>query len=220
MKRGPVFLPKKVISQEIKSVEIKVNPIDEVKIYEVYQKPDGGKLNLSNLKSCLTLGYLEKLQISTVVNACSIIQKCKPVEQGGTYIRVPGVNYYFYEFNDPPDLKCYKQAVCEILPIIDQELSSGKNVLVHCQAGLSRSVGIVASYLTVYSKYFLDGYSFNQHNYSEILPKAMNYLTEIKKIEPKISIIKFVQELEDFITSLDKEMDGKSRHHEFCIRNI
>ncbi len=63
--RPSLSLPQGHIARPLPEVK-PVNPIDEEKIYMIYQKPQGGKLYLSNLKSALSGGLLARHQISTV----------------------------------------------------------------------------------------------------------------------------------------------------------
>ncbi|KAF9034344.1 protein-tyrosine phosphatase-like protein [Panaeolus papilionaceus] len=57
-----------------------------------------------------------------------------------------GFNCYQIKIDDSPneDLRPHLEAVCNH---IDRALKSGKNVLVHCQQGVSRSTSIVIAYL-------------------------------------------------------------------------
>lgn len=94
-----------------------------------------GDLYLGDADAAATWLVLEKLKITAVVNA----------SQGPDHF--PGLLQYFsVDLADSPEedlLSC----VDEVVLFIEEALSNGQNVLVHCHMGVSRSASLVVAFL-------------------------------------------------------------------------
>jgi len=219
-KRPPLLLPLSCFHRS--SSKIYKSQTQFCELYKVYGHPAGGILYLSDLSASQNSVLLEQHQIKTVINSCAILE----TYANYGYNEVPNIEYHKYYFEDPPDPTLYHKAICEALPMINKKLSEGQNVLVHCYAGLSRSVGIVAAYLTVYAYNFLcswrqqdfgnelqnDNSPDTKHNNSPslseehlsspgYLPIVFKYLETVKEIDPKLTVIMFIQDLEQSLSS-------------------
>lgn len=101
---------------------------------------------LGNEGAALSNEILQQHNISVIVNATKHI----PCELNLIYYRVP--------VNDPgptrdlmsEDHKIMLEHIPEVLSFIDYHLSKKRNILVHCHAGMQRSVSIVFLYLYLY----------------------------------------------------------------------
>lgn len=61
---------------------------------------------------------------------------------------LPGVEYHRFDFRDTAeDTPLFLALLPEALSLMDEQISRGRNVLIHCSAGKSRSVSIVLQYL-------------------------------------------------------------------------
>lgn len=103
---------------------------------------------LGNMGSSQDRRFLTKNNITVIVNA----SKHLPNKFKGD------IKYYRLAVNDPqvpkslsdPDVFKMSAELPEIVKFIHKQRSEGKNVLVHCHAGIQRSSTIVAAYLMKY----------------------------------------------------------------------
>lgn len=86
-----------------------------------------------------TAGFLEQNGITFVLNMAREI-KYDPCH--------PDVNFYKVGIEDGALTKC--DVYPKVAELIDEQIKSGKKVLIHCAAGISRSVTAVISYKMLY----------------------------------------------------------------------
>lgn len=96
-------------------------------------------LFLGNYAASQSSGFMEKNNIRAVVN-CSKDIPCKFMDI--TYLRIP-IDDPGYGFAFTNDHKVFLECVADAYRFISTHLESGKNVLVHCHAGMQRSASVV-----------------------------------------------------------------------------
>jgi len=139
------------------SLAIRERPaIPRGRLYEIFKHPSGGILFLSDVESAKSEELLRRHRIQAVVNACSILTEC----QSPTYPAFDFITYLNVELEDNADANL-TPAICRTQEFINTNLLSGRNVLVHCQAGISRSVSLIMAYLILH-----------QYGWLEALPNA------------------------------------------------
>ena len=81
-----------------------------------------------------------------------------------------------------------------IVPIIHEELSKGKSVLVHCIWGKSRSCSFVAAYLIKYKHFTTDqALDFIKQKRCQICPNA-NYVRQLRQYEGEMRLEREIEE--------------------------
>ena len=91
-------------------------------------------------QDCSLISVLQTYDISNVVSL-----GVEPLEKH------PNCNYFFNEFYDLPETDI--QAIFQkVYPLISKCLKNKSNILVHCNAGVSRAPTIVIAYLIVHCK--------------------------------------------------------------------
>ena len=96
-------------------------------------------LFLGNYAASQSSGFMEKNKICAVVN-CSKDIPCKFKDI--TYLRIP-IDDPGYGFAFTNDHKVFLESVADAHRFISSHINSGKNVLVHCHAGMQRSASVV-----------------------------------------------------------------------------
>jgi dual specificity phosphatase 12 len=96
-------------------------------------------LYLGGLMAANNYSLLTQNGIRSIVQALS---KNTPVTKH------PGFNYHVLELDDAPSANI-AQFIPEAIKFIDRELMSGKTVLIHCAAGISRSSSVAVAYFMV-----------------------------------------------------------------------
>lgn len=96
-------------------------------------------LFLGGLMAANNYSLLTQNGITSIVQALS---KNTPMT------RHQGIKYHTIDVDDMPNANIV-QYVPEAIKFIDRELMSGKTVLVHCAAGISRSTSLVVAYFMV-----------------------------------------------------------------------
>jgi protein tyrosine phosphatase len=96
-------------------------------------------LFLGNYAASQSSKFIEKNKIRAVVN-CSKDIPCKFMDI--TYLRIP-IDDPGYGFAFTNDHKVFLESVVDAYRFISTHLESGKNVLVHCHAGMQRSASVV-----------------------------------------------------------------------------
>jgi hypothetical protein len=95
-----------------------------------------------------------------------------------------GVEYINFEVHDQPGETAIRDAIDRGYPIVNQWLDSNKLVLIHCSAGLSRSVTFVVAYLMKkYQISLKDAVEFVQGRRGRKLQINPTFWMELSKIE-------------------------------------
>lgn len=106
---------------------------------------NGTILYLSSIESMYNFRkVIPKYEIKTVI---SIMSEPPPVNLNITL----GINHYYFELDDTINSNIM-QYFTEVNNMITNSVINGENILVHCMAGISRSVTLVLSYLLNYEK--------------------------------------------------------------------
>jgi predicted protein tyrosine phosphatase len=101
----------------------------------------------------LFLGGLSASSNLSLLNQHGITSLVSALSSGSHFGRHSGITYHTIDIDDMPSANI-KQYIPEALKFIDKELRSGKKVLIHCAAGISRSSSIAVAYFM--AKYNLD----------------------------------------------------------------
>lgn len=153
-------------------------------IYEYYNKPPFDKLaTINNIyKDIIYISSIfgtkpELLEENDIKNVISI--GCYPP------IYHKNINYYYYDFEDNESQinDFFQSILMDIHPFINECIEKNEKVLIHCNAGKSRSVSVVILWFMIYQKM----------NYNQ----AFNYVLEKRNvIEPNKHFVKFLQSYE------------------------
>jgi protein-tyrosine phosphatase len=106
---------------------------------------------------------LENLYIGTMTSPYSkfavVIQVCdeEQVLEKINYFKNLGGEYYNFPIDEENE-RTYLTYIEKIIELIDKSRKAGKKVLVHCYAGLNRSVCVCAEYVTRFGYFTLRGY--------------------------------------------------------------
>ncbi|XP_057320255.1 dual specificity protein phosphatase 19 [Microplitis mediator] len=96
-------------------------------------------------------------------------------------VKFPDINYYYVDILDLPEFDLFK-VLNECIKIIHENIS--ENILVHCNAGVSRSPTIVLGYLMACKKLsYTQAYDFVK-NIRYIRPND-GFVNKLKNIKPK-----------------------------------
>jgi len=137
----------------VRRADVREGGLVEERLYQVFTHPrTGARIFLSNLRSSQNEGLLRTHNIRAVVNACVVYELCNLP----AYRRLDGIEYLMLGIDDTPDSDLTR-AICLSQGFIDRHLLNGHNVLVHCQAGQSRSVSLIIAYLILHHERFLAG---------------------------------------------------------------
>ena len=136
------------------------------------------RLYLGNMNSANNFGLLRRLRISHILTICPT----RPNHE-------PGLKYLHVSIQDTPSARISQQFT-RCIRFIAEALASGGVLLVHCQAGISRSATIIIAYLM----------KTKQMSY----PEAVGCVYKSRPIiKPNIG---FVQQLQDFSMSLQRRV--------------
>lgn len=145
-------------NQEEKLSLVKLNNKNNIYISDFNTSKKIYDLNNNNIKYVLYIGNQKKKQ-----------------KVYDNYIK-NNINYSFFELDDDENAKL-TDILDETYNLINDNLKNG-NVLVHCQAGMSRSVSLVLYYL------------MKSNEYDDII-KGMEYIKECRIIaDPNIGFLK------------------------------
>ena len=130
-------------------------------------------LYLGNMRDASDVASLSRLNIRYVLNVTA-----KPP----SYLLPPGFNYKHLEAADN-GLQNLRQFFEEAFNFIDEAKKAGAGVLVHCQAGISRSPTIAVAYLMKnYPMAMADAYKFVKTKRSIISPN-LNFMGQLWEFE-------------------------------------
>ncbi len=100
-------------------------------------------LYLGNIYAANDIDFLEKNQISSVINCSNEIEFHE-------YFNDKHIFRLFVNDNkDPENIKNFQENIFDALKFIDNEINKKRVVLVHCYFGLMRSATVIAAYLIV-----------------------------------------------------------------------
>lgn len=151
------FLPVQVQSEPA-SVTV---PPPTYEIYSIYPGTNRGKQNgaifLSDYIAAANIPTLLRNQIKRVVNLCYGLRECQ-------YVQSPDIKYLTIDLSDTIAVADTEMpsVICQTYPFIQEGLQLGENVLVHCQAGISRSVTIIMAYLILSESEWIDNLPINE----------------------------------------------------------
>lgn len=106
---------------------------------------------------------------------------------GGDY-REPGVKYLVLPTVDSPDYDIQRDAIAA-MRFVRQGLARGEKILIHCQAGVSRSATIVLLYLMLYRHYPLnEAMALLRHARPIVNPNRgfMNFLMRVDRLNQSV----------------------------------
>lgn len=126
-------------------------------------------LYLSNFQPATNFDFLKTLGITHIVNASSIENM------------FPGdLKYYRLKIDDLPSENISKYFE-EINAFISNAINSGGKVLVHCDAGISRSPTLVISYLASINGSLNKSFEYVKKKRSIIQPN-MGFISQLKSV--------------------------------------
>ena len=126
----------------------------------------GGKLYLGSINSLL---YVPKLNVDLVISLCDVSSITPALQRV-----LSQVQHVKYDIDDSTDAESAARMIYILqvtAPMIYKALSSGRNVLVHCYAGVSRSASVVINFVCqLYHIGFRDGFQLVSRNRSIVNP--------------------------------------------------
>jgi len=133
-------------------------------------------LYITNYQSALNVQNIQFNNIHTIIN-CT--KKNDRVNLNVNYLQVP--------IDDPPsfeDIQFVNNNFMKITRYIDNSISSGKNVLVHCVMGSQRSATIIALYLmTKYGMGYNDAIGYIKSKRPICFFGKVNYLESLVYVD-------------------------------------
>lgn len=126
-------------------------------------------------QDCTAVNVIEKYQIKHVLSLGINVD-----------IDSIGINHNYHKFVECLDLSetDIKQTLTECLPFVHNGVELNENVLVHCNAGVSRASMVAIAYLMHYKRMeFGDAYNLVKEKRSAIQPNA-GFRDQLKKCEP------------------------------------
>ncbi len=178
----------------------------------IYKHPSDGVLWLGTLSSANDIEYLEYIGCKHIISVIDAGVPTMPPEYGHLYIPVKD--------NDKYKLEPYFDLTSEF---IEKNISSGKNVLVHCSSGVSRSSTIVIAYLMNKLKITLrDAYRYVYERRNIILP-GIGFFRELMALDLKLYASNSMGLKEYYAYSVQKsvkEMYQKDVSYEDCFSEI
>merc|ERR1712176_288293 len=108
----------------------------------VWQLPIGATLWVGSMYAALEVGTADNTAVVTVAHR-------EIIDELQQHCQKYGVEHLCREVDDVPEADIL-QAARPAVPWIAERLDAGKNVLVHCRAGVSRSVTTCIAYLIVH----------------------------------------------------------------------
>lgn len=99
------------------------------------------RLHIGSQDAAADWNLLQSLAVTHVVNAAASTVPNFYEDRGLTYLAL--------EMLDLPDFTLTRATIDTVCDFIDEALSSGGSVLVHCNAGISRSCALVLAFLIV-----------------------------------------------------------------------
>lgn len=144
----PLSMLPRTAGPSVESPEpVSVNPLDEKKLYLIFTDPTtNAQLFLSNAVSAQDEELLRSNNIKAIVNACKPRCNDPPLQN---------IAYLPLVLSDSSD-QSLVNAICESHGFINNNLRDGHNVLVHCEAGISRSSSLVIAYLILHHHQLLE----------------------------------------------------------------
>ncbi|XP_071525971.1 dual specificity protein phosphatase 3 isoform X2 [Panulirus ornatus] len=139
----------------VTTIETRVRPIPEIRRH-ISRFTDGAdmdevypKLFLGDCDAAMNEQYLLRHGITHIVNAADNSCGPAPVKTGPNFYKDPSVRYLGLDLIDLPfiNISTHFERASKF---INEALSSGDKVLVHCRQGRSRSATIVAAYLMMH----------------------------------------------------------------------
>ena len=138
-----------------------------------------GALYLGDLTAAQDIEYLKENKISCVLTVADIKALSLPKSIVSSYLRIPADDSVSFKLNAYYD-QCFK--------FIQENRSRGKNVLVHCMAGISRSAAIVMGYLMATENMNLESaYKFVRKKRTLAFPN-MGFVKQLKDYEKQLKL--------------------------------
>jgi protein tyrosine phosphatase len=133
-------------------------------------------LFLGNLEDASDINLLNKYDIKYIINISGFENKFPK-----KFV------YYKININDSPNENIFRY-FRETGEFINNAVSTGKNILVHCHAGISRSASIIIAYLISWTNRSFDqSYSLVKSRRPIINPNP-GFINQLKKLEKDIKI--------------------------------
>jgi dual specificity MAP kinase phosphatase len=132
-------------------------------------------LFLGSFKIAKNLNKIQELEIKGIINVTMDKLEYHNID----------INYLQIPINDNFDVNIIDYFL-EAHKFIDEHLSRGENVLVHCQAGVSRSATIVISYIMkITKKSYIDSIDIVRKKRNKIDPN-LSFISQLLLYEKKI----------------------------------
>ena len=157
------------------------------RLYLIFQNTiTGAKLFISDIYASQNVELLHQHDIKLVVNACYNVG-----EKEG-YVEYTDIDYIKLELMDEISAEI-RGCVENSIHVIHQQLNYGYNVLVHCQAGKSRSATIIAAYILFYHAEFVESLQTISDNNSSKVETVLNYMAKLRPgIQPNPRFMAFL----------------------------
>ena len=161
---------------------------------------------------CADENMLEQLQNKNIYAIVNCTQKTKchhQIAKGFQYCHVDVVD----AMNEP--IETYFEGATEF---IETHIAAGKNVLVHCRQGISRSSTIVIAYLMRYYNLSLDNAYITTKNRRPVISPNIGFWKKLLQYEKELNTLTSTNgERKEGTLSLD--LPGKSKVFDACIKD-
>lgn len=188
-------LSKLSIDSEDTSPDYYSNDTSQIVLIFKKNKPDSA-IYISNIESAISREVIDEYNIQSIVNLAYI-------DKRGKYPPLEGIGYINVKLKDKTG-ENFIEIIKPAIDFIDSQYNQGKNILIHCLEGKSRSVSTIIAYLMIHhydwvkslsddfgspkSSHFINPYIIS--GISTNTCKVLHYIYKLKpNIDPNISIL-------------------------------
>ena len=134
-------------------------------------------LYLGNINSANNIDFLQKNNISSIVNCSNEIEFHEYFKHKNTF------RLSIDDNKEPENIMKFQDNIFNAIKFIDNEINKNRVVLIHCYYGLMRSATVIASYLIVkYKMSVIDAVEFLKKKNKMIFSRSYNFIEILESV--------------------------------------